>query len=424
MNITNTRTGASDGRTGALAGRLSSGGTVRGSHVAAGSVTHTTSSTSTSHIGCLLGYSDGTVRDSYATCNVAGTNNYSLNIGGLIGKSDAGGTVDTTYATGTVTSTGTGTGLIAVGGLIGRNEGQISVSYATGNVSGDSRGVVGGLTGKMAGPSFANYATGNVSGSGTGTGATDVQSLNMGGLTGYIEIDSGEYLRASYATGKVSGSGTGVKAGGLIGRVMVNDANSISAVYAIGAVSSTSTGITDTGGLAGVQDGSATPMINSYWDTQTTGQTTTAGTSSSTTGAQTTSALQSITGYTAGSIYADWNLNLDGQAGNDDPWYFGATDQYPVLKYAGLDTTAQFTLQPAIVTLALMPASISENGGVSTVTATLAHPSSAATTITVRPVAGAYTVGSDSTIAIAAGQHGERVGHGGHYCGGQRPRRG
>ena len=404
VNITNTRTGANDGRTGALAGRLSSGGTVRGSHIAGGSVTHTTSSTSTSHIGCLLGYSDGTVRDSYATCNVAGTNNYSLNIGGLIGKSDTGGTVDTTYATGTVTSTGTGIGLIAVGGLIGRNEGQISVSYATGNVSGDSRGVVGGLTGKMAGPSFANYATGNVSGSGTGTGATDVQSLNMGGLTGYIEIDSGEYLRASYATGNVSGSGTGVKAGGLIGRVMVNDANSISAVYAIGAVSSTSTGITDTGGLAGVQDGSATPMTNSYWDTQTTGQTTTAGTSSSTTGAQTTSALQSITDYTAGSIYADWNLNLDGQAGNDDPWYFGATNQYPVLKYAGLDTTAQFTLQPAIVTLALMPASISENGGVSTVTATLAHPSSEATTITVRPVAGAYTVGADSTIAIAAGQ--------------------
>ena len=404
VNITNTRTGASEGRTGALAGRLSSGGTVRGSHVAGGSVTHTTSSTSTGHIGCLLGYSDGTVRDSYATCNVTGTNNYSLNIAGLIGKSDAGGTVDTTYATGTVTSTGTGTGLIAVAGLIGRNEGQVSVSYATGNVSGNGRGGVGGLTGKMAGPSFANYATGNVSGSGTGTGATDVQSLNMGGLTGYIEIGSGEYLRASYATGNVSGSGTGVKAGGLTGRVMVNDANSISAVYAIGAVSSTSTGTTGIGGLAGEQDGSATPMTNSYWDTQTTGQSTTAGTSSSTTGAQTTSALQSITGYTAGSIYADWNLNLDGQAGNDDPWYFGATDQYPVLKYAGLDTTAQFTLQPAIVTLALMPASISENGGVSTVTATLAHPSSAATTITVRPVAGAYTVGADSTIAIAAGQ--------------------
>ena len=55
------------------------------------------------------------------------------------------------------------------------------------------------------------------------------------------------------------------------------------------------------------------------------------------------------------------------------------------------------------VTLMLSPASISEAGGVSTVSATLTHPSSAATTITVRPVANAYTVGSDSTITIAAG---------------------
>ena len=37
------------------------------------------------------------------------------------------------------------------------------------------------------------------------------------------------------------------------------------------------------------------------------------------------------------------------------------------------------------------------------VTAALSHPSSEATTITVRPVADAYTVGSDSTIVIAAG---------------------
>ena len=55
------------------------------------------------------------------------------------------------------------------------------------------------------------------------------------------------------------------------------------------------------------------------------------------------------------------------------------------------------------VTLAVNPASISENGELSTVTAALSRPSSAATTITVRPVAGAYTVGSDSTIAFAAG---------------------
>ena len=55
------------------------------------------------------------------------------------------------------------------------------------------------------------------------------------------------------------------------------------------------------------------------------------------------------------------------------------------------------------VTLALADDSISENGGTTTVSATLSHPSSAATTITITPVADAYTVGSDATITIAAG---------------------
>ena len=56
------------------------------------------------------------------------------------------------------------------------------------------------------------------------------------------------------------------------------------------------------------------------------------------------------------------------------------------------------------VALAVADASISENGGTTTVTATLSHASSAATTVTVQPVSGAYTVGSDATITIAAGE--------------------
>ena len=36
------------------------------------------------------------------------------------------------------------------------------------------------------------------------------------------------------------------------------------------------------------------------------------------------------TGYAG--IYADWNLDLDGDSANDDPWDFGANDQYPALK--------------------------------------------------------------------------------------------
>ena len=55
------------------------------------------------------------------------------------------------------------------------------------------------------------------------------------------------------------------------------------------------------------------------------------------------------------------------------------------------------------VTLAVNPASIAEPSGVSTVTATLSHPSSEPSTVTVTPVSGAYTAGTDATIVIAAG---------------------
>ena len=65
---------------------------------------------------------------------------------------------------------------------------------------------------------------------------------------------------------------------------------------------------------------------------------------------------------------------------------------------------------PPAVTLVLTPASITENGGTSTVTATLDRPSSAATTVTVSaaPVspaaAGDYALSADTTLTIAAGQ--------------------
>ena len=56
------------------------------------------------------------------------------------------------------------------------------------------------------------------------------------------------------------------------------------------------------------------------------------------------------------------------------------------------------------VTLSVSPASISENLGVSTVTATLEHLSSQPTTVTVQAEAGFYAVGSDAVIVIAAGE--------------------
>ena len=66
------------------------------------------------------------------------------------------------------------------------------------------------------------------------------------------------------------------------------------------------------------------------------------------------------------------------------------------------------TVSPAMVTLVLTPASILEDGGSSTVTATLDHPSSEDTTVTVSAMAVSPAVAADftlsgSTLTIAAG---------------------
>ena len=76
----------------------------------------------------------------------------------------------------------------------------------------------------------------------------------------------------------------------------------------------------------------------------------------------------------------------------------GLTNNPPSVTLALPDDEAA----PGVV-LSLNPASVSENGGASAVSATLSHPSSEPSTVTVTAVAGAYTVGSDATITIAAG---------------------
>ena len=55
------------------------------------------------------------------------------------------------------------------------------------------------------------------------------------------------------------------------------------------------------------------------------------------------------------------------------------------------------------VTLQLSPGVIDENGGVSTVTATLSHPSSVDTEVTVSEIEGVFTLSDNRTLTIAAG---------------------
>ena len=208
------------------------------------------------------------------------------------------------------------------GGLVGSNRGSITASYATGvitvNAGGATSGntLAGGLVGHnaLSGAVQASFAEVTVAASHSRTAAI------AGGLAGQNDGN----IRASYAAGAVAATGVSrfTKAGGLAG----NNGGTITASYARGRVTATGSG-TVAGGLVGgiLRSGTATA---SYWDTTTSGQTASAGGTG-----QTSSALQSPGGYNYSGIYAGWNLNLDGVAGGDSPWYFRGANQYPILAY-------------------------------------------------------------------------------------------
>ena len=188
------------------------------------------------------------------------------------------------------------TGNNDVGGLVGSHGGEIHTSYATGRVAGRER--VGGLVGdNESGLITASYATGRVSG-----------QERVGGLVG----SNDDTITASYATGRVSGR---ERVGGLVG----SNGGAIHTSYATGRVS----GRDDVGGLVGIVSPDS-PIAASYWDTATSGQT-----SRSHGTGQTTTQLQTPTGYSG--IYADWNVDLDGDGTTNDPWDFGTSSQYPAL---------------------------------------------------------------------------------------------
>ena len=354
-NITNTRTGAGAARTGALAGRLAGGG-VRGSYVSGGTVSvsqNADTNFQAVYAGCLLGFSNALVTESYASCPVSGANtdaDTGMHVGGLVGS---GVNITRSYATGTVT--GSGAGSLNLGGLVGLvwTNGDIISSYATGAVTstGTGPGNAGGLAGAGISTTIsASYATGAVS-------VTD--NPDAGGLIGNVSLATTDFIAASYATGNVERTGataTGSDVGGLIG--FVNAAGSttpVTATYAVGTVSNANGNV---GGLVGAVDSGNTTVVEySYWNSDAagtgTGQANSAGCSTTDCSAKTTTELQGATAYgaTASDIYftTGWNLNLDGVVGADDPWHFGTATDYPILTY-GHDLRSLRAQRPLAVT--------------------------------------------------------------------------
>jgi filamentous hemagglutinin family protein len=176
------------------------------------------------------------------------------------------------HNTGTIRNIGLVGGSFSNGGgrtapLVAWNFGQgiVANAYSSATVSGG--GDTGGLVGASLGydPTdlavvINSYATGAV----TGT----AEYANVGGLVGKVNVASGtSRVIDSYATGAVIQQGQSGFAGGLVGFL---DGASIERSYATGAVSGVNSA--NLGGFLGInQFGN---VSRSYWDTQTSGQST------------------------------------------------------------------------------------------------------------------------------------------------------
>ena len=236
-------------------------------------------------------------------------------------------------------------------------ESEIVNVFATGKISqlpeenprGGGASYAGGLVGHLCGGGrmVTSYSSASV----------DAARGKVGGLVGAVSTGRNQFrhsIIASYATGSVSFAagqlGSVYYAGGLAGHAGNRYTRGvITASYATGRVTPATLGSNEVGGLigGGGKFRRANGILwvdtatNSYYDRDTTGmKDARAGGGVG----KATSELQTTTGYTG--IYAEWNLplgydeippnnwNVDFDYGGtpDDPWDFGASSQYPVLK--------------------------------------------------------------------------------------------
>ncbi|WP_436873077.1 filamentous hemagglutinin N-terminal domain-containing protein [Acinetobacter haemolyticus] len=268
--------------------------------------------------GGLVGSGQG-IYNSYATGSIlsgafVNGNWYSelgfFGAGGLVGalgaQENSSHYIDHSYATGSVA------GISGLGGLVGITVFRgyydavprlyINNSYATGDVIAINLPIsehVGGLVGAHSSNNIINgsYATGRVKG-----------RLNVGGLVGN---NYGGIITNSYSTSVVEGD---TSVGGLVGYHSGEVENS----YSSGAV----TGTTNVGGLIGYDPYSSGVVTNSYWNINTSGQSTSAGGVG-----KTTAELQQILTFTG------WDIADISDPNSTSTWVIDEDSAAPWLRY-------------------------------------------------------------------------------------------
>jgi hypothetical protein len=255
------------------------------------------------YIGGLIGIlRRSEITNCHATCSVTGTG---WRVGGLVGEISWDSAITNCYATGNVIGNGW-----YVGGLVGElSSGVITNCYSSGEVSGEDN--VGGLLGESSwGSTIAKcYSSSDVSG-----------EDNVGGLVG----SNGEEIMNCYATGSVFASGTGYWAGvggGLVGENSWG--GTITKCYSTGSVIALGTewqaGVS--GGLVGEGWGQ---VMDSFWDTQTSGLATSGGGTG-----KTTVEMQTESTFTD----AGWDFVAENVNGMEDIWKINEGVDYPRLTW-------------------------------------------------------------------------------------------
>ena len=157
--------------------------------------------------GGLVGINAGTISGSAAQLTTEPGGQVA---GGLVGRNLTVGSIDTSYAGGSVS------GAVQAGGLVADNRGSVTDSYTTVFVTGE--GLVAGLVANNQGTVSRSYAAGSVSGTGqhgsfagsSSGGITDsyaAGSVSGAGQTGSFAGSSSGGITDSYAAGSVSGTG-------------------------------------------------------------------------------------------------------------------------------------------------------------------------------------------------------------------------
>ena len=199
-------------------GEITSDGVVKNLGLIGGSVKVTSSLSSVTTVGGIVGYSEGTIIDCFNTGTVSSEcSNGTSRAGGIVGTSIS--TINNCFNTGMVTTKVLGSFTSAyAGGIVGHTGAAITNSYNTGVIKAEttatasSSATVGGIVGYMS----ANVAVENCYNTGNITGVTLVTArfVYAGGIVGDMYRGS---ITDCYNIGTISQITSNGKIGGITG---------------------------------------------------------------------------------------------------------------------------------------------------------------------------------------------------------------